>query len=534
MSSFQITNTDYNEEMANSLYMSSIYLNEIIETECEVSKLSDKNVTVTLKKLLSIYPDSNISQPIVVAKSVIAPNDDSESIFVCTQPGQIWKIYNGLSSKILDISFVTGNPQLVKELGTPGFYIPDYDERGLLGIAFDKYFSTNGIFFLYYTSKDNISNVEFPDVSTPCNPDLSEWDENIYSHMNVLDIWNYNNGNPFQVKRLLSIKNPYFNHDSLDNLYYDDIEDKLVFFTGDGGFRDGPFKLSQKDDYFHGKCMLIDTKSLSWKSYNSVPIARLSELPNNITPLIKTVIKGVRNWSGIGSMPITNSNQQNIKFMGQPGQDTVESVWAFKNYTKNSEIRNIGWPAWEGDLPSLQNLICGTGEFTKFLTNFKNMTFYQDAINLAIDREHPYIQYYHQDSRPDALQGIVIVGQQPYLGNAIPDLTNQLIITDWGTNSGLGQEAFPNGLPINGGQIMRVPIDNCLSELHEYKKISINYDFKQEYNSKYPIYDDYPIPFFLGLSSSINKDKLYLLTYNRVGSAEKDIGLGVIYEIIKA
>lgn len=534
MSSFQITNIDYNEEMANLLYINSIYLNEIIQTECEVSKLSDKNIIVTLKKLLSIYPDNNISQPIVVAKSAIAPNDSSESIFVCTQPGQIWKIYNGKSSKILDISFFTGNPKLIKPLGTPEFYIADYDERGLLGIAFNKYFSKNGIFFLYYTSKDDVTIIESPEVNTPCNPSLFDWDENIYSHINVLDIWNYNNGTPFQVRRLLSVKHPYFNHDSLDNLYYDDIEDKLVLFTGDGGFRDGPFKLSQKDDYFHGKCMLIDTNSSLWKNYNSVPIARLSELPNYITPLVKSVIKGVRNWSGIGSIPTTNFNQQNVKFMGQPGQDTVESVWAFKDYTKDSKPRNIGWPAWEGDLPALQNILCGTGEFTTYLTKFKNLTFYQDAINLSLEREHPYMEYYHQDNRPGAIQAISIVGQQPYLGSEISDLTNQLIVADWGTNSGLGEEIFPNGLPINGGQLIRVPIDNCLSELHEYKRITINYDYTKEYNLNYPIYDSYTIPFFVGLSSSINKEKLYLLTYNRVGSAEKDIGLGVIYEIIKS
>jgi hypothetical protein len=165
--------TDSTED---SIFINSVYLNNIIETECEVSKLSNKNVSVTLKKIFSVYPDNGISQPIVVAKSAIAPNDTSESIFACTQPGQIWKIYNGTSTKILDISFVPGNPQLVKKLGTPGFYIPDYDERGLLGIAFDKNFSKNGIFFLYYTSKDNVTDIAFPDVATPCNPDLSDWD----------------------------------------------------------------------------------------------------------------------------------------------------------------------------------------------------------------------------------------------------------------------------------------------------------------------------------------------------------------------
>lgn len=530
------------------------------------------NIIDATNKVITTYGNSaidnneiivpvKVAHPLIVAKSVIIPNDTKESLFVCSQPGKIFKYRDNKVSLIADLSFYTGS-QNVMPLGAPtGFPVPEYDKRGLLGIEFHKDFKCNNRMFLYFSAADELQpTTKHPTgpPNTPCNECSSEtatikceWDETKYTHTNVLEEWRYIHGcrnhpdSIRKIRRLLSIKQPFFNHDSLDNLFYLAEEDKLVMFTGDGGFRDAPYLLTQNDNYFHGKAIAIDINSKSWKNYDAAPVARFAELPHNIRHLLEVRIKGIHNWSGMTTMPNPKHSDQLLKIMGQPGQDTTEAVYIMKTLEQPRECeceevvpRNLGFPGWEGSIPALQNIQCD-GVYTDNIGNFKNLTNYQLAISLAIDHEVPYCEYYHNDDRfPGGKGGVVIVGQQPYLSNHIACLSNRLIVADWGLNSLNSGVEFPSGSPSDGGLLWRVPIDNKLNKLHKMERINILYNWKNEFtDSQYPLTnkafsnDQISRPFFMGLASNIHKTRLYLLTYNRVGSKEIN-GLGVIYEFI--
>jgi hypothetical protein len=544
---------------------------------------------VTLKKLFSIEPDEldfeeakkkiinyyglsafekgeiiipkKIAHPLVVARSTISPRNFEESLFVCSQAGKIYELdSNGILHNIADLSFYSGTGDVLP-LGSPlEFPIQEYDERGLLGIEFHPNFKNNGRLFIYYSAANELKPTTKHPTGLPNTPlrncsDLNatilcNWNEENYTHANVLEEWKYianNEGKEgkeatiFKVRRLLSIKQPFFNHNSLDNLFYLQEENRLILFTGDGGYRDAPYLLTQKDEYPHGKAISIDIDSKIWHNFNAdKPIAKFSELPSNILSLLDIEIKGIRNWSGMTTMPHFNNPNKTLKIMGQPGQDTVESVYIMENLKrfdsyKNVHLsRNIGFPAWEGSFPALQNI--KNNEYTDDLGNYKCLTNYQLAVSLAIEREYPYCEYYHNDNRlPDGKGGVVIVGQQPFFGN-ITSIKNKLIVADWGLNSGIG---FPNGSPSDGGLLWRVNLDDCLYRLHPMELVNINYDWSQDYDEKkYPLsnkaFSEEKItrPFYIGLSSNKNHDRLYLLTYNRIGSKEIN-GLGIIYEIIE-
>lgn len=88
-------------------------------------------------------PDlSLIADNFVAPLGVIESPDQSKRLFVFDQTGKVWIIKNGakLSNPFIDISgkMVSLNPQ--------------YDGRGLLGMAFHPSYQTNGKFYLFYTA----------------------------------------------------------------------------------------------------------------------------------------------------------------------------------------------------------------------------------------------------------------------------------------------------------------------------------------------------------------------------------------------
>jgi hypothetical protein len=507
-----------------------------------------------------------VAHPIVVAKAGTAPGDGgNESLFVCTQPGKIFKYTNGNVILVADLSFYSGTGDVMPLGSPPGFPVPDYDERGLLGIEFHPQFKSNGRFFVYYSAASNLNpNTVHPSglPNTPCRPCSDPnatipcvWNETNFTHSNVLEEWLYSvdkSGNitTNKTRRLLNIKHPFFNHDSLDNLTYSTEIGKLYLYTGDGGFRDSPYTLPQNDNYFHGKAIAIDVTPNSWSGFDAGnnAVAQFGQLPLNIQGLLQVHLKGIRNWSGmtIFANPFVNPPTPALKLMGQPGQDTTESVFLMENLmtydsTCNRTVpRNIGFPAFEGSYPNLFNVQCpGTnnpGEFTINMGTFKAVTNWQKSVDLAVMHETPYCEYYHNDANYPEGGGVVITGQKPSLGSSVPQLQNKIVVTDWGLNSGTG---FPNGLPNDGGLLWRVPFDTQYCRLHRMERVPFNYNWKNDFpDSTFPLTTvgfgsgahQITRPFFLGLSSNSSNTILYLLAFNRVGSKEVQ-GLGTVYQI---
>ena len=124
---------------------------------------------------------------------VVAAPDNSDRLFVIDQTGKIWIIDasgNKLTTPFMDVT----------SMMVP--LMPDFDERGLLGLAFHPDYKTNGRFFIYYQrppraggpetgeSWNNLSRVSEFKVSAS-NPDLSdmgsekvilEWDDPQFNH----------------------------------------------------------------------------------------------------------------------------------------------------------------------------------------------------------------------------------------------------------------------------------------------------------------------------------------------------------------
>jgi len=143
--------------------------------------------------------------------SVVEAPDGSHRLFVVDQIGKIWiidKDGNRLSTPFLDVSskITSLNPQ--------------YDERGLLSLAFHPNFKFNGRFFVFYTA---------PPVSGAFN------NTNRISEFKVVS----NNPNRADINSeriILEVNHPQFNHNGGTIAFGPD--DFLYISIGDGGNKD--------------------------------------------------------------------------------------------------------------------------------------------------------------------------------------------------------------------------------------------------------------------------------------------------------
>src|SRR5450631_427078 len=87
---------------------------------------------------LQLVVDGLIS-PVALAE----PPDSSHRLFVVDELGQIWII--GADGKKLTTPFIDISSKMVT-------LSPQYDERGLLGLAFSPDFKSDGKFYLFYTA----------------------------------------------------------------------------------------------------------------------------------------------------------------------------------------------------------------------------------------------------------------------------------------------------------------------------------------------------------------------------------------------
>ena len=133
--------------------------------------------------------------------------DGSGRLFIVDQPGKIQVLKNGALSTFLDVT-----TRMPASLGAaaPGF--GDYDERGLLGLAFHPEFNNRNSagFGRFYTfTSEDVAGPGDCDVGLPANE---------LSHQNVIaegriDNTNPDIANPLSRRELLRIDHPQFNHD---------------------------------------------------------------------------------------------------------------------------------------------------------------------------------------------------------------------------------------------------------------------------------------------------------------------------------
>ncbi|MGI6748129.1 MAG: PQQ-dependent sugar dehydrogenase [Anaerovoracaceae bacterium] len=463
---------------------------------------------------VSLRPMVNRLNLPTVIKTTILPGDTIERLFIATQVGEIFFIGDGIIHTFLNI-----RPRII----TLGSSSGGYDERGLLGLAFHPEFNNNGLFYLHYSlagtqGKGALTGSFNPQ---PCDSETlnMQWvdRETNYDHIDTVEEWVLQSNNQPQKRRtILNLRRPFSNHNGVNSLNFSPETGRLVLTTGDGGSGYDPFNLSQDDMEIAGKIIEIDiSKNISL--VDPPIVTRFDELPEPIQETLTVIAKGVRNIPGISFQRVNN---QYIKYVGNVGQDLVESVFSFipykpipvtqitqafsMNTVPNQEgFINFGWRGWEGDLPASIIVDCPNNVDL----DEKTMAYYNETIATSTLRLPPLTCYYHQDPRPGKFEGTALTGVQSYMGNQIPDLTGSVVFTDFvrrGSRPPRGVLAYT-----------RVGL-NC--NLSDYSMIETDYDFGAQ------------PAFYVSLGTNLDQTRLYLGVYGSPNVT--DFNQGTVFEIV--
>ena len=180
---------------------------------------------------LACSSDDSVSQPTSVALGLevvasglssplylTAPANDPR-LFIVTQTGQIRIVQNGqlLPTPFLDVAS----------------RITSGGERGLLSVAFDPAYATNGFFYVNYTDRNGDTNVERYRVGA--NPNVAD---------------------PASAKRILFVDQPFANHNGGHLLF--GADGMLYVAMGDGGSAGDPQNNGQNRGSLLGKLLRID------------------------------------------------------------------------------------------------------------------------------------------------------------------------------------------------------------------------------------------------------------------------------------
>lgn len=458
---------------------------------------------------------TNLNLPTVL-KTTILPGDSIESLFIASQVGEIFYVREGVIRIFLDIR------QRIIKLGASG---GRYDERGFLGLAFHPAFYYNGLFYLHYSVAGTQGPGALPDSFTPnpCDPSTLnlKWTnrEIKYDHIDTVEEWVLqSNGQPQKRRTLLNLRRPFFNHNGVNSLNFSPETNKLVLTTGDGGSAFDPFNLSQDDNEIAGKIIEIDVFKETC-IYNPPVVTRFNELPISIQGILTVTAKGVRNIVGISFQNIHN---QYIKYVGNVGQDLVESIFSFTNYQPvpvtqliqaslmKTELDpqgfiNFGWRAWEGALPTSILRECSNNPDL----DEKVIAYYDEVVKTSTRRLEPVISYFQEDPRPDKFEGTALTGIQPYLGNSIPGLMGSVVFTDLAKNN----ESEP---PRRGVLAYSKIRTNC--KLNDFSVIEIDYNFGSQ------------SAYYVSLGTNLAQTRLYLGVYGSMKVL--DFNQGTIFEIV--
>lgn len=469
-----------------------------------------KKVKVTLQPLVS-----NLNLPTVL-KTAILPGDTIERLFIATQIGEIFYIGNGVIETFLDIR------SRVLELGAS---TGGYDERGLLGLAFHPEFYYNGLFYLHYSVAGSQGPSAFPDSfkPNPCDPRTLNltWTnrESQYNHIDTVEEWMLqSNGQSARQRTLLNIRRPFLNHNGVNSLNFSPETGKLILTTGDGGAGYDPFNLSQNNMEIAGKIIEIDVDTNTFID-NPPVVTRFNELPVPIQETLTVIAKGVRNITGITYQKLYDHY---VKYIGNVGQDLVESIFTFTDYKPipvtqivqssllNSELNeegfiNFGWRGWEGAFPtSIINRCPSNSNLDE-----KTIAYYDETVTTSAIHLHPLISYFHEDPRPDKFGATALTGVQPYMGNEIPDLTGNIVFTDLARNEG-------SKPPIRG--VLAYTGVRSACKLNNFSVIETDYDFGSKSS------------YYMSLGTNLDQSKLYLGVYSSMHVA--DYNQGTVFEIV--
>ena len=240
-------------------------------------------------------------------------------------------------------------------------------EQGLLGLAFDPNYKTNGFFYVYYINKSGSTQVS----RFKANPDYP------------------NKASAGSEKFILSISQPFTNHKGGCIKFGSD--GYLYIGTGDGGSGGDPNNNAQNPQSLLGKMLRIDV-------HHGNPYAIPADNPFVDSSNYKKEIwaLGLRNpwrWSF--------DAQNGYMIIADVGQDNWEEV----NYQQGTNGgKNYGWRCYEG-----------------------NHAYNTAGCNAQSSYKSPVYEYQHLSTTGDC----AIIGGYVYRGKKYPDLFGKYFCTDY-------------------------------------------------------------------------------------------------------
>jgi len=257
---------------------------------CFISLIfANNNLGISLKEVAKDF-----DRPILVTFQ-----PDNNSMYVVEQKGKIKIVKSNSIETFLDIS------DKVKSGPVP-------DERGLLGMAFDKEFSSNGIFYISYIDLDNFSVVS----------------RFIYDHKKKLVQLS-------SEERIIYFKQPYNNHNG-GHLGFSPVDNYLYVAFGDGGSAGDPQNNAQNLSNFMGKILRLDvSKSKGYTIPFDNPFYNSNDAKKEIWAY------GLRNpWR------FSFDRENGDLFVGDVGQYLWEEI---NKISFNQSGVNFGWKIMEGN-----------------------------------------------------------------------------------------------------------------------------------------------------------------------------------------
>jgi len=340
----------------------------------------------------------SVATGLVSPNDLVSANDGTGRLFVVDQAGKVWLIKNGqlASQPFLDVT-----SRLVT-LDT------DYDERGLLGLAFHPGFSnpaSPGYRKLYtYTSEPVNGTADFT-VTMTGSPD----------HQSVVTEWQVSAADADVVdtstrREVMRVDEPEFNHNG-GKLAFRSSDGYLYISLGDGGnandVGDG-HSVSGNGQDIHvvlGKILRIDPldPSLTTGSSDAASANGKYRVPASnpfvgVDGVDEIYAYGLRNPFRY-SFDITTGVDRLVA--GDVGQNSVEEVDVV------DLGKNYGWNKKEGSFL----FDSATADISVDLSPDPSLT-------------EPVLEYGHSD-------GSAIIGGYVYRGNGIPELAGKYIFGDF-------------------------------------------------------------------------------------------------------
>jgi glucose/arabinose dehydrogenase len=321
--------------------------------------------------------------------AIVSPPDATGRLFVADQVGVIY-ILDDTGTR-LETPFLDISDRLVD-------LMEEYDERGLLGLAFSPQFESNGLFYVYY--------------SAPLREEGPEgWDHtNVIAELRVSDD-DDNVADPESLRVILENDHPQFNHNGGTLAFAED--GNLFISIGDGGnaadvglghVEGGN---AQSLENLLGKILRIDVR-------RGEPYAVPDDNPfvDEEGAREEIFAYGFRNPYRFSFDP---RGEDNVLIVADAGQDRWEEVSVVDGGD------NYGWPLMEGthcydqDNPDEEPATCA------------DVGAHDEPL------EEPVLDYANAASGEEGL-GRVVIGGFLYRGSAVSELQDMYVFGDFSSS----------------------------------------------------------------------------------------------------